>query len=194
MFTGIIQEIGKVVSVSCYQKKDNLKVIAKKIAPQTEIGDSISVNGVCLTATNIKSEIITFDLLQETVKLTNLGFLKVGDYVNLEESLKFNGKVSGHFVTGHIDSIGEIRRKGIIKNNNFVEITVPKQFVKFICQKGSIALDGISLTIVYIKYDTFCVYLIPHTLNSTVLGKKSPGNKVNIEFDMLAKYALNRQS
>jgi len=194
MFTGIIQEVGKVVGISYYQKKDNLKVRAKNISSQTEPGDSISVNGTCLTATNIKSEIISFDLLQETTKLTDLGFLKIGDFVNLEESLKFNGKVSGHFVTGHIDCIGAIKKKGIIRNNNFIEVIIPRQFMKYICQKGSVALDGVSLTIAEIKRDSFCVYLIPHTLNNTILGRKSAGNKVNIEFDMLAKYALSRQS
>jgi len=193
MFTGIIQEIGQVVSFSKYQKRDNLKIRTKEIHSKTKIGDSVSVNGACLTVTSIKGDILSFDLLAETTSLTNLGSLKTGDSVNLEESLRFSDKVSGHFVTGHINCIGIIRKKGIIKNNSHFEIAVPNKFMYLLVPKGSVAVDGISLTIVDVFKDSFTVYIIPHTLSSTILSKKGPSGKVNIEFDILAKYARSQE-
>lgn len=191
MFTGIVQEIGAVTHFSRYQKSQNLSVRSKVIFKSSKIGDSISVNGACLTITKIKLDVLTFDLLPETVNLTNLGLLKVGDCVNLEESLRTGDKVSGHFVTGHIDCMGAVKKKGIVKNNHFFEITIPSKFINFLTPKGSVSIDGISLTIVDVFRNSFTVYIIPHTLNNTILGKKGPSKKVNIEFDMLAKYALN---
>ncbi|MBL7197277.1 MAG: riboflavin synthase [Candidatus Omnitrophica bacterium] len=191
MFTGIIQEIGIATYFSRYQKSQNLKVRTKTISSDAKIGDSISVNGVCLTITNIKSDILSFDLVPETIELTNLGLLKVGDCLNLEESLKANDKISGHFVTGHIDCKGIIKKKGIIKNNHFFEISVPGKFMNLLTPKGSVAIDGISLTVVNVFRDSFTVYIIPHTLNNTIIGKKGVAKEVNIEFDILAKYALN---
>ena len=191
MFTGIVQEIGRVVYFSRYQKNQNLSISCKSISSHTNIGDSISVNGVCLTATKIKSDILSFDLLGETVKLTNLGLLKVGDIVNLEESLKVNDKISGHFVTGHIDCMGTVRKKRIVDNNHYFEIVIPSNSMNLLAPKGSVAIDGISLTIVNTFRDSFSVFIIPHTLRSTILGKKGPGSKVNIELDILAKYSLN---
>ena len=191
MFTGIVQEIGIVRYFSRYQKVNNLRICSKIVSSSTNIGDSVSINGTCLTVTEIKGDILSFDLLAETVELTNLGLLKAGDLVNLEGSLKFNGKVSGHFVTGHIDCLGIVKKKGSIKNNHFFEITVPTKFMNLLVSKGSIAIDGISLTIDSVFRDFFTVYIIPHTLNNTILGKKTIGSKVNIEFDILAKYALN---
>lgn len=191
MFTGIIQEIGAVTHFSRYQKSQNLSVRSKIIFKSSKISDSISVNGVCLTVTKIKSDILSFDLLPETVSLTNLGLLKAGDCVNLEESLRIGDKVSGHFVTGHIDCIGVVKKKGTTKNNHFFEITIPSKFVNLLTPKGSVSIDGISLTVVDVFRDSFTVYIIPHTLNSTILGKKGLSKKVNIEFDILAKYSLN---
>ncbi|MFC1645722.1 riboflavin synthase [Candidatus Omnitrophota bacterium] len=191
MFTGIIQEVGTVIRFSRYQRNQNLSVRSEIIPSNTKIGDSISVNGVCLTVTKIKSDILTFDLLPETVNLSNLGLLKVGDSVNLEESLRVNDKISGHFVTGHIDCIGTIRKKGIIKNNHFFDIVVPGKFMNLLTPKGSVVVDGISLTVVDVFRNSFTVYMIPHTLSNTILGKKGVAKKVNIEFDILAKYAQN---
>lgn len=191
MFTGIIQEKGTVTHFSRYQKNENLKVHSLIIPSKSKIGDSISVNGVCLTVSKIKSDIISFDLLRETTELTNLGLLKSGDSVNLEESLKINDKISGHFVTGHIDCMGVIKKKGFINNNNFFEITIPGKFMHLLAPKGSIAIDGTSLTVVGVLRDSFTVYIIPHTLQNTILGKKNIGNKINIEFDILAKYCQN---
>ncbi|MFC1708523.1 riboflavin synthase [Candidatus Omnitrophota bacterium] len=191
MFTGIIQEIGTVTHFSRYQKSQNLSLRSETIYRSAKIGDSISVNGVCLTVTKIKSDVLTFDLLAETIRLTNLGLLKVGDSLNLEESLKIGDKVSGHFVSGHIDCLCTIRKKGVLRSNHFFEIAVPKKFMHLLVPKGSVSIDGISLTVVDVFRDFFTVYIIPHTLNSTILGKKGITKKVNIEFDILAKYALN---
>lgn len=205
MFTGIIGEIGKVSYFSRYQKKENLKVSSKVISSSSKVGDSISVNGACLTVTKIQSGILSFDLLPETIELTNLGLLRVGDQVNLEESLKLNDKISGHFVAGHIDCMGIVKKKGLIDNNHFFQISVPKKFMNLLVPKGSIAVDGISLTVVEVLGDSFTplennfltgftVYIIPHTLGNTILGKKDIGKKVNIEFDILAKYAQNSKN
>jgi len=191
MFTGIVKEVGLVTHFSRYQKTQNLMVRSKLISSAVAAGDSVSVNGVCLTATNIKSDILTFDLLEETLKLTNLGLVRIGECVNLEDSLKASDKISGHFVTGHIDCMGIIKRKGVVSKNHFIEVAVPKKFMNLITAKGSVAIDGVSLTIVDILKDSFTVYLIPHTINNTILGKKNAGKMVNIEFDILAKYALN---
>jgi len=194
MFTGIIQEIGKITYFSRYQKSQNLAVYSKIISPRAKIGDSISVNGVCLTVTKIKADILSFDLLPETINLTNLGLLKFGDSVNLEESLSKTDKISGHFVTGHIDCLGIIKNKGLVKNNHFFEITVQKKFMNLLVPKGSVAIDGISLTVVEVFRDSFIVYIILHTLNNTILGKKTISHKVNIEFDILAKYSQNSKT
>ncbi len=190
MFTGIIQEIGTVTHFSRYQKTQNLSIRSKIISLSSKIGDSVSVNGACLTVTKIKSDILSFDLLFETIKLTNLGLLKAGDLVNLEESLRVNDKLSGHFVTGHIDCIGTIKKREVINSNYSFNISVPQKFMDLLRPKGSVSVDGISLTIVSVFRDSFTVYLIMHTLNNTILGKKSVGKKVNIEFDILAKYTL----
>lgn len=194
MFTGIIQEVGAVTYFSRYQKSENLKVRSKIVSSKAKVGDSISVNGACLTVTKIKSDILSFDLLGETIELTNLGLLKVGDRVNLEESLSAGSKISGHFVTGHIDCTGMIKNKGFINNNNFLELSLPNKFMNLLIPKGSVALDGVSLTVVNVLRDSFTVYLIAHTLENTILGKKGIGRKVNIEFDILAKYTLNSKN
>lgn len=191
MFTGIVKEIGVVTHFSRYQKSDNLMLRSKVISRGTAIGDSISVNGVCLTVTKIKSDVLAFDLLAETAELTNLGLLKTGDCLNLEDSLKIGDKVSGHFVTGHIDCMGIVKKKGITNRNQYMEIFIPKKFINLVTPKGSVAIDGTSLTVAEVFKDSFTVYLIPHTMNNTILGKKNIASKVNIEFDILAKYSLN---
>jgi riboflavin synthase len=191
MFTGIVQEMGRVTYFSRYQKERNLSLCSQTISKTSQVGDSVSVNGVCLTVTQIKLDILSFDLLPETFELTNLGLLKPGDRVNLEESLKIGSKVSGHFVTGHIDCMGTIRKKGILKNNYFFEITVPNKFMNLLAPKGSVSIDGISLTVEDVLRESFTVYIIPHTLKNTILSDKGVSHKVNIEFDILAKYAKN---
>lgn len=187
MFSGIIEELGQVKRIS---KRGNITLFefkANKVLEDTKIGDSISVNGTCLTVIKRESDSLAFEVMPETLRVTNLGTLRVADKVNLERSLKVGDRLSGHFVTGHIDCIGLIRKKDYINGNSCFEVTIPVQFMKYILPKGSIAVDGISLTVVDRRSNTFSVYIIPHTQRNTTLGFKGPSEKVNIEFDILAK-------
>ena len=188
MFTGIIEELGIVKTVSRKGRLISLSVQADKVLPDTKIGDSIAVNGVCLTVVKIEDKVLSFDLLEETSRLTNLGKLKIGEKVNLERSLKTGDRLSGHFVSGHIDCAGIIRGRMRKDGNPCFEIAIPREFLKFIARKGSIAVDGISLTVSDKRSNTFSVYIIPHTLKNTTLNFKGPSSEVNIETDILAKY------
>ncbi len=187
MFTGIIEELGEVKKISRRGAVTLFEVKADKVLAETKIGDSISVNGACLTVIKVEKDILSFEVMPETLKITNLGSIKLSDKVNLERSLKIGERLSGHFVTGHIDCMGIIRKKSYSNTNLCFEIAVPTEFSKYCIPKGSIAVDGISLTLVNIKSNNFSVYIIPHTLKNTTLGFKSPSHKVNIEFDILAK-------
>lgn len=187
MFSGIIEELGQLKNISRRGKVTLFKIQADKVCLDTKIGDSISVNGSCLTVVKNENKFLSFEAIPETLKITNLGFLRIQDKVNLERSLKAGDRISGHFVLGHIDCLGIIRNKNYVGGNLSFEIAVPVQFMQYILPKGSIAVDGISLTIAERKSATFCVYVIPHTLKNTTLGFKGPSDKVNIEFDILAK-------
>lgn len=187
MFSGIVEELGRVRKIS---KRGNITIFeieAEKALKETGIGSSIAVNGVCLTVIKNQSHALTFEVMPETLKATNLGSLKTPEAVNLERSLKIGDRLSGHFVAGHIDCLGIIRKKKYVDNNLCFEISFPSKFTKYCFHKGSIAVDGISLTIADKRADTFAVYIIPHTLGNTTLGFKNPSDKVNIEFDILAK-------
>ncbi len=191
MFTGIVEELGRVKKIL---KRSNLVVFeikADKVSEDAKIGDSISMNGVCLTVVRVENGFLIFEIIPETLNLTNLGNLRVADKVNLERALKIGERLSGHFVTGHIDCLGIIRRKNYLSNNLCFEIAVPAKFMPYIIPKGSITVDGISLTIAEKKSNTFSVYIIPHTLKNTTLGFNGPSDKVNIEFDILAKRIAN---
>ncbi len=187
MFTGIIEELGEVKNISKLGNIVQLQIKASKVLGDIKIGDSISVNGACLTVIKKDTPSLTFEAMPETLKLTNLGALRVTDKVNLERSLKIGDRLSGHFVSGHVDCTGIIRKKSYINNNLCFEIAVPTEFIKYCIPRGSIAVDGISLTLVNTRANTFTVYIIPHTLKNTTLGFKGPSDKVNIEFDILAK-------
>jgi len=187
MFTGIVEELGQLKRIS---KKGNITLInikADKILEDTKIGDSISVNGACLTIVKKEKDALSFEAMAETLKITNLGRLKIADKVNLERSLKIGDRLSGHFVTGHIDCLGIIRKKSYLRGNLSFEIAAPVKFMKYVLPKGSIAIDGISLTVAVKRADSFEVFIIPHTLKNTTLGFKGPSDRVNIEFDILAK-------
>lgn len=187
MFSGIIEELGEVKRIS---KRGNItlfEIKANKVWEDIKTGDSISVNGACLTIIKRESDSLAFEVMPETLKVTNLGTLRISDRVNLERSLKIGDRLSGHFVTGHVDCLGLIRKKNYINGNLCFEIAIPAQFMKYVLSKGSIAVDGTSLTIVDKKSNTFTVYIIPRTLKNTTLGFKGPSEKVNIEFDILAK-------
>ncbi len=187
MFSGIIEELGQVNKISKRGNNGLLEIKSDKVLEGIKIGDSISVNGACLTVVEKGKDSLSFEVMPETLKVTNLGFLRISENVNLERSLKIGDRLSGHFVTGHIDCLGIIRKKAHINNNLCFEIAVPLAFIKYCLPKGSVAVDGISLTLVNKKSDTFTVYIIPHTLKNTTLGFKGPSDRVNIEFDILAK-------
>jgi len=187
MFTGIIEELGQVKDILRRGSLALITIRTKEALEGVKIGDSISVNGACLTMVKKDGLSFSFEAMPETLKITNLGSLRISDKVNLERSLRIGDRLSGHFVTGHVDSIGVIRKKGYTRGNLCFEIAVPQEFLKYVLPKGSIAVDGISLTISGKKSNTFSVYIIAHTLDNTTLGFKGPSDKVNIEFDILAK-------
>jgi riboflavin synthase len=190
LFTGLIVEIGEVVSVRKRSGGAILSLKADKIASDAKIGDSISVNGVCLTITELRtpnSELF-FDLSDETLRSTNLGTLKAGNRINLEPSLMPDSKIGGHFVTGHVDAVGRIASKTNLGDMIKVKIEAPLKVMNFLVEKGSVAVDGISLTVVDIFKDGFSVVIIPHTAKLTTIGYKDIGDTVNIESDILGKY------
>ena len=187
MFTGIVEELGTVKRTSRGARVSLIEINAEKTLSEVKRGDSIAVNGACLTVTEIKNDCFVFEAIPETLKVTNLGQLKSGDKVNLERSLKMGERISGHFVLGHIDCLGVIRKKNYTGANLGFEIAVAPEFLKYCLPKGSVSVDGISLTIAAKHSNTFSVYIIPHTLKNTTLSFKGPSAKVNVEFDLLAK-------
>lgn len=187
MFTGIIEELGKVKRIAQIGAMKFLEITADKTLQDTKIGESIAVNGVCLTVVSLKDNSFSFEVMPETFKGTNLGLLKIGEQVNLERSLKVGDRVSGHFISGHIDCLGLVRRKSLRNGNLEFAVAVPPLFMKYCLSKGSISLDGISLTIADKRANIISVYIIPHTLKNTTLSFKGPSDKLNVEFDILAK-------
>lgn len=190
MFSGIVEEKGTVHRVA---KKANLYTLtlrAKKVTGGTKVGDSISVNGVCLTVTGKEGRRLSFDLMKETLDATTLKYVKPGGSVNLERALKVNSRLGGHFVSGHVDGVGILKK--IVEIPNYVEwqIQAPKALVKYLAPKGSVSIDGVSLTIGWVKKGLFSIYLIPHTLEVTTFGGKKEGDELNLETDLLAKYIL----
>jgi len=194
MFSGIIEELGEVKSISRRGQFFLLEIKAVKIQEDIKIGDSIAVNGVCLTLTNNKDNFLAFEVMPQTAKITNLGVLRISEKVNLERALKIGDRLSGHFISGHIDEIGIIRNKNYVSGNLCFEVAVEQKFMQYILPRGSVAVDGISLTVVNKKSNTFFVHIIPHTLKNTTLSFKQASDKVNIEFDILAKAAKANSS
>lgn len=185
MFTGIIEELGEVVGIRRIGRGALLQLRKGRSFDEVMTGESIAVNGVCLTVSRIQKDVLYFDVIAQTLTQTNLGRLQIRDKVNLERALKVGDRISGHFVYGHIDYIGIIRKKNFIENNLCFEIALKPEFISNIVLRGSVAVDGISLTVQKIKRDSFSVYIIPHTAKSTTLGFKVQGSSVNIEFDKL---------
>ena len=189
MFTGIIEELGTIKQLDKVSEQAiRLKVEAVKVLKDVKIGDSIAVNGICLTVTDFTAEYFQVDVMPETIKTTSLNMLQIGSKVNLERSMPANGRFGGHFVSGHIDGTGEIIEKENIENAIYYTIKLPSELAMFILLKGSIAIDGISLTVFGHSETTVVISLIPHTVTETVLGAKDIGDIVNIECDMFAKY------
>jgi riboflavin synthase len=188
MFTGIIVEMGEIAALERKSGITQLLLNSKEIIKDAKIGDSISVNGTCLTIVEITDTVMKFDLSDETLKSTNLGSLRPGDRVNLEPSLRPESRLGGHFVSGHVDDMGKIKSKTRMGDAFKVGIEVPEKVLHFLVEKGSVAVDGISLTVVDILRDSFTVVIIPHTAQFTTIGFKGPGDTVNIEVDIIGKY------
>ena len=195
MFTGIVKGIGTVNKISKITKNRSAIEMTIDLGKQgkgLKIGQSVALNGVCLTATKLSKSKCIFEMIEETTKKTDLGNLKVGGVVNIERSLKAGDRLEGHFVLGHVDGVGVIKK--ILKKPKEVQVyfEVPKNLAKYVVKKGSIAIDGISLTVVDIKKTLASVSLIPHTIKITNFHTKKVGDKVNIETDILGKYILKQ--
>jgi riboflavin synthase len=193
MFTGIVEEAGTVERIEPTARSIAMTVRANVCGRGLKIGDSVALNGCCLTAVKIsprgKSKLIQFDLLQESWKLTNFQFAKPGSLVNLERSLRANGELGGHFVTGHVDGLGKIIRWERIERDHVLDIAAPADVMRYVVFKGSIAVDGISLTVAGVSKKSFRVWIIPHTFEVTALRERKVGDAVNLEADLLGKYA-----
>ena len=188
MFTGLIEEVGSVVSLHASGARAELQLAAPKLAAKVSIGDSVSVNGCCLTVTTIRDEQLTFDLLKETLDRTNLKKLSKGSRVNLERAVAAGSPMGGHFVQGHIDCTARVISFEQSEDDYRLEVELSADHAKHAAEKGSIAINGISLTIAEVSRKSVVVWIIPHTKNETNIGAMKPGNLVNVEFDILAKY------
>ena len=192
MFTGIVEEAGVIEKITPTKKSIELTVRASVCGRGVKVGDSVAVNGCCLTAVKItargKAKLIQFDLLQESWQRTNFQFAKVGSLVNLERSLRANGELGGHFVTGHVDGFGKIIKWESAGKDHVLDIAAPADVMRYLVFKGSVAVDGISLTVASVSKKSFRIWIIPHTFGVTVLRERKVGDAVNLEADMLGKY------
>ena len=188
MFTGLIEEIGSVLWIRATEDGPQLQIAAPYIAPDIRKGESLAVNGCCLTVSAHRDEQLTFDLLEETLDRTNLKTLRRDNRVNLERSLKADGRLGGHFVQGHIDCAAQILSFNEAGADYRLEVKLPAEFSHYVAHKGSIALNGISLTVAEVLPESFVTWIIPHTKRHTNLDTAQAGDWINIEFDVLAKY------
>jgi riboflavin synthase len=192
MFTGIIEETGTVESIHPGDKSIRLTLKLRKTGGGLKVGDSLAVNGCCLTVAELtakgRAKTAQFDLLNETWNLTNLQHCRAGSLVNLERSLEAGGRLGGHFVTGHIDGVGKIITWEKIGADHQLQIAAPEDVMRYVIHKGSIAVDGISLTVAAVEKGGFTIWIIPHTFESTALSERAVGDAVNLEADMLGKY------
>jgi riboflavin synthase len=188
MFTGLVEETAHVAGLEPVQTGARLTVEAGVVAEGTHPSDSIAVNGCCLTVTAMQGNRLSFDLLAETLAKTNLGALTAGSLVNLERALAANGRLGGHFVQGHVDCTSTVIALEPHGPDHRLEIALPEEFARYVAYKGSIAINGISLTAAEVREKSVVIWLIPHTMELTNLKSLQPGDRVNVEFDMLAKY------
>ena len=188
MFTGLIEETGKLVQKLKTGEGYQITFSGLKVMEDLAIGSSISVNGVCLTVIKKNSNTFTVDAIEETLKKTNLGSLKDDDKVNLERPLKTDSRIGGHFVLGHVDTTGIIVEIKKLSNSHFIKISFPKEFKGYLIYVGSVAIDGVSMTVAELEEDNFSIGVIPHTWEETIFAVKNPGDVVNLEFDVLGKY------
>jgi len=192
MFTGIVEETGTVERIKQGRDSIELLIQATVCARGLHIGDSLAVNGCCLTVVKLssrgKNKLVQFDLLKETWERTNLQFGKAGSKINLERSLRADGRIGGHFVTGHIDGLGKILHWERAGQDHLLEIAAPSGLMRYIIKKGSIAVDGVSLTVAKVRKGSFRIWIIPHTLKVTAFNQRKIGDAVNIEADLIGKY------
>lgn len=188
MFTGIVEEIGVVKGINKTGTGALLKIKAEKVYSDAKIGDSICVNGSCLSVVEISGNILSFDVIPETLKRTTITHLKTNDSVNLERSMKADSRIGGHFLTGHVDYKGIIIDMSRKQEGVSFKISLPKEYVVFVVEKGSVGLDGVSLTVASATKEDFTVYLIPHTLKNTTFSVKKNGDFINVETDIIGKY------
>jgi len=188
MFTGIVEEMGAVKALRREAGAARLTVSASTVLGNTVLGDSICVNGVCLTVVQIGTSDFSADVALETMKVTNLGELHTGQKVNLERALQLSARIGGHLVTGHVDAVGRMREKRQEGNSWRIFFDAPEKALRYIIQKGSVAIDGISLTVADVDKAGFSIAMIPHTAKLTTLGFKSSGDSVNLETDIIGKY------
>jgi riboflavin synthase len=188
MFTGIIEEIGFIANIQRTGESFVLTIDAKKIIEDVHLGDSIAVNGVCLTVTSFTGHRFSVDVMPETVRATSLNAVKRGSKVNLERAMAAGGRFGGHFVSGHIDGTGVIKSKKQFENAIYYEIEAAEELLRYVILRGSITVDGTSLTVFDVSENSFTLSLIPHTLSETILDLKGPGEMVNLECDMIGKY------
>lgn len=188
MFTGIIEETGRIAAIKRGAKSSALQIAANRIFGDLKVGDSVAVNGVCLTVTKIENRIFCADVMSETLSRSSLGELRENSPVNLERAMTADGRFGGHMVSGHIDGTGTVMRVERDDNAVWYTIKAPEKIMRYIVEKGSIAIDGISLTVAKADRDNFSVSVIPHTMRETILNTKRVGNKVNLENDIVGKY------
>ena len=188
MFTGIIREIGSVAATSGGDRGIRLELEAPATAPLVEVGGSVAVNGVCLTAEAVEGDTLTFHAVPETLSRSTLGGLERGSRVNLEPALRAGEPMGGHIVQGHVDGVGHVRSVEAQGEGLRMVVAAPPDVLRYCVEKGSITVEGVSLTIAELQEDAFCVALIPHTLSETTLARLQPGQRVNLEADVLAKY------
>ncbi|GIP64802.1 riboflavin synthase subunit alpha [Virgibacillus pantothenticus] len=189
LFTGIIEEQGQVASMKHISDQAIvLRVKASTVLNDVQMGDSIAINGICLTVTSFDEHSFTVDVMPETVNATSLRSLRAGSSVNLERAMAANERFGGHIVSGHVDGIGEIIRKQREQNAIYYDIEIPASLARYVITKGSVAIDGVSLTVFQVKQNFFTISLIPYTASITILGEKEVGDVVNIECDMLIKH------
>ena len=188
MFTGIVEELGRVVTIDRSAQSATIRIAGDLVASDAAVGDSIAVNGVCLTVTSVKDGEFTADVMQETLSRSSLASLGAGSAVNLERPLTLSSRLGGHLVQGHVDATSAIVSRAPGDGWEIVRFSLPDSLARYVVEKGSITLDGVSLTVSSIGADWFEVSLIPTTLDLTTLGSKQPGDVVNVEVDVVAKY------